>query len=337
MMKMKIIIEGYNKSIHKRDNQILIMEKEEELKKINIKKIDDITIIGKGSVSFDALRLISDYNIPLISLDYFGKINYSLEYPIYENIFLKKQQYKFSENHKGLMLSREIIKSKMINQKSTIKTLNKNKKLESVKAYENNINESIKQLNNMKFGERSNVEKTKLKIMGIEGNASVDYWIAIYELLPPEIKFFGRNNKGPDDITNASLNYAYAILASEINKHIILNGLDPYCGFLHFDRHKRTSLTFDLIEEFRQQLVDKVIFSLINTKQLTSADMDKRNNSINLEKRKLIISRVLDKINSRLNYEGENLSYGEIMDKQAKKIVNYLINGEKYTGFSLRW
>ena len=72
---MKILIEGYNKSIHKRDNQILIKEKDDELEKINIKRIDDITIIGKGSVTFDALRLISDNNIPLMSIDYFGKIN----------------------------------------------------------------------------------------------------------------------------------------------------------------------------------------------------------------------------------------------------------------------
>ncbi|ADC47497.1 CRISPR-associated protein Cas1-3 [Methanobrevibacter ruminantium M1] len=91
------------------------------------------------------------------------------------------------------------------------------------------------------------------------------------------------------------------------------------------------------MEEFRQQLVDKVVFSLVNTKQISNDDLDKRNNSISLDVRKLIIGRVLDKVNSNINYEGENLSYAQIIDKQAKKIVNYLINGEKYTGFSLRW
>ena len=35
---MKILIEGYNKSIHKRDNQLLIKEKDDELEKININK-----------------------------------------------------------------------------------------------------------------------------------------------------------------------------------------------------------------------------------------------------------------------------------------------------------
>ena len=304
---MKILIEGYNKSIHKRDNQILIKEKDDELEKINIKRIDDITIIGKGSVTFDALRLISDNNIPLMSIDYFGKIKYILEYPKYENIFLRKKQYEFSENHHGLAISREI------------------------------ISESVKSLDKLRFGPNVNVSNAKNKIMGIEGNASTYYWMAISEILPDDVKFYQRVNRFPDDITNAMLNYGYAILASEVTKHLVLNRLDPYCGFLHFDRDRRTSLTFDLIEEFRQQLVDKVVFSLINTGQITNDDLDKRNDSISLEKRKLIIAKILDKVNSKINFEGENLTYGEIIDKQAQKIVNSLVNDKEYSGFYLRW
>ena len=96
-------------------------------------------------------------------------------------------------------------------------------------------------------------------------------------------------------------------------------------------------MTFDLIEEFRQQLVDKVIFSLINTGQVTNDDLDKRNDSISLEKRKLIISKILDKVNSKINFEAENLTYGEIIDKQAQKIANSLVDAKEYNGFYLRW
>ena len=334
---MKLIIEGYNKSLHKRDNQLLIKEKDVEIDKIKIDKIEDILIIGKGSISFDALRLISQNNIKLMSMDYYGNINYVLEYPIYENIFLKKQQYKFSESYKCLILASKMIKSKILNQKYTIKTLNKRKNISSIKNNEIKINECIKEIENLKFTSRNIVQKSKLKIMGIEGKASNEYWNAITKLLPKEFGFEGRNKSNPFDITNAMLNYGYAILASQITKNLVLNGLDPFCGFLHFDRDKRTSLTFDLIEEFRQQLVDKVIFSLLNTNQVSVDDLDKRNNSIKLEKRKLITSSILDKINSNINYDGSNLTYNEIIDLQTKQIVNYLINEDKYAGFYLRW
>ena len=334
---MKIIIEGYNKSIHKRDNQLLIMEKEIEIDKVNINKIDDINIVGKGLITFDALRLISKNNIPVISIDYFGNIDYLLEYPNETNIFIKKRQYKLSDDYNGLYLAREIISAKLLNQKACIRTLNKNKNLDHVKDSIIKIDEYLNQLKNMRFGPNINVENSKLKIMGIEGKASTEYWSSISKLLPSNLGFKKRINRHPTDITNAMLNYAYAILASEVAKILVLNGLDSFCGFLHFDRDKRNSLIFDVIEEFRQQIVDKVVFSLLNTKQIGSSDLDNRNNTIKLDKRKLIVSKILDKLNSRIKYMDKNLTYLEIIDLQVKQIIEYILNGTKYNGFYLRW
>lgn len=76
---MDIIIDGYNKSLHKKDNQIIIKEKDNILDSINANKISSILIIGKGYITFDALTLISKNNIKLISFDYFGHLNYILE------------------------------------------------------------------------------------------------------------------------------------------------------------------------------------------------------------------------------------------------------------------
>ena len=89
---MKLLIEGYNKSIHKKDNQLVIHEKGEILDPIKASKINDITIIGKGYITFDALNLIAKNNIKLISLDYAGKLNYVLESPSQTNVILKKKQ-----------------------------------------------------------------------------------------------------------------------------------------------------------------------------------------------------------------------------------------------------
>ncbi len=56
---MKLVIEGFNKSIHKKSNRLVIKEKDEEIENIKIQDISDILIIGKGSISFDALNLIA--------------------------------------------------------------------------------------------------------------------------------------------------------------------------------------------------------------------------------------------------------------------------------------
>lgn len=332
---MKLIIEGFNKSIHKKGKQIIIKEKEEIIDSITIEKLTDITIIGKGHISFDALNLISKYNIKLMSFDYFGHLNYVLESPNQTNVYLKKQQYKLSETYNGFELAKQFILSKLLNQKATLNTLNKNKKFPLVKEMEKLIKEDIIELNNLTFIE-DDLNKNKMRIMGIEGKASLKYWKAIKHILPSDLNFEKRTKK-PTDIVNSMLNYGYAILASEITKNILLSGLDPYCGFLHFDMNKRTSLTFDLIEEFRQQLVDKVIFSLVNTKQISSKDLDLRNNSLKLEKRKIIASKVLDKMYSEITYNDSTLTYCDIIKNQVNNLVSFISEGKNYQGFSLRW
>ncbi|MBR3141405.1 MAG: CRISPR-associated endonuclease Cas1, partial [Methanobrevibacter sp.] len=129
---MKLIIDGYNKSIHKKDNQIVIHEKDEILDSIKASTVKDITVIGKGYVTFDALNLIAENNIKLIAINPRGQLTYTLESPDWQNVALKKEQYKLSENKLGLRISKELIISKMKNQKATLTTLNKNKQLKRV-------------------------------------------------------------------------------------------------------------------------------------------------------------------------------------------------------------
>lgn len=329
---MKIVIDGYNKSIHKKDNQIVIHEKDEILDSIKASKINDITIVGKGYVTFDALNLMAENNIKLISINPRGDLTYTLESPDWRNVVLKKKQYQLSENKTGLKISQELIKSKIKNQKGVLKTLNKNKQLKRVANIRLKMDEYIKQLIDLNLNDKN----VKLQIMGIEGKASNDYWMCVKYFIPKEIGFTSRTKK-PTDLLNSMLNYGYAILASEITKSILLNGLDPYCGLLHYDMDMRTSLTFDLIEPFRQQIVDKTVISLINRKQVKTDDIDNRNNLIKLEARKLIVSKILNKMYSTITYNGNVMSYADIIDLQSKNLVNSIINADEFKGFYLTW
>ena len=101
--------------------------------------------------------------------------------------------------------------------------------------------------------------------------------------------------------------------------------------------NNRTSLTFDLIEPFRQQIVDKTIIGLVNRKQVTLNDIDKRNNTIKLEARKIIIKKILSKIYSTITYEDKTISYSDLIRKQSKNIVEVLLNDAEFKGFYLHW
>ena len=79
---------------------------------------------------------------------------------------------------------------------------------------------------------------------------------------------------------------------------------------MHADLKRRQSLIFDLIEEFRQQIVDKTVFKLINTNQINETNIDKRNNSLKLESKKIIShGEIMAKIHSDLTFENEKVTY----------------------------
>ena len=341
----KNLCENISKIIQEKDNVLIIpvcescySKKEICGRKIKFRddlfRINDITIIGKGYVTFDALNLMAENNIKLIAINPRGQLTYTLESPDAGNVKLKKAQYKLSENSQGIRISKKLIISKMKNQKATLTTLNKNKKLKNVYNHRLKIDECISQLDDLTLNGKN--ESMKMTIMGLEGKASNEYWAAIKYFVPKEIGFSSRTKK-PTDLLNSMLNYGYAILASEITKSILANGLDPYCGFLHFDMNNRNSLAFDLIEPFRQQIVDKTIIGLVNRKQVTLNDIDKRNNTIKLEARKIIIKKILSKIYSTITYDGKTISYSDLIRKQSKNIVDILLKCDEFEGFYLHW
>ena len=135
------------------------------------------------------------------------------------------------------------------------------------------------------------------------------------------------------------LNYSYAILASEVLKSLHMSGLDPYAGFLHADLYGRTSLVFDVMEEFRQQIVDRSILRLINLGQIDKDDFEIKNDFVHIGEdcRKLLVKTVLDKLNSKVTFNGIQKTYSDFVEVESKNIVNFLMYQTRYKTFYIRW
>jgi CRISPR-associated endonuclease Cas1 len=82
-------------------------------------------------------------------------------------------------------------------------------------------------------------------------------------------------------------------LYGQIERAIVLAGLDPYAGFMHVDRPGKPSLTLDLIEEFRQPVVDRSVIGLIN--KGVKLEQDERGR-FTKETAKMLATRILDRL-----------------------------------------
>ena len=86
---------------------------------------------------------------------------------------------------------------------------------------------------------------SRQKLMGIEGEAAKQYFSALSQVLPEESYLGWRTRQPPQDLFNALLGYGYGVLFTELEKAVILSGLDPYMGFLHADRACKPSMVLD--------------------------------------------------------------------------------------------
>ena len=117
-------------------------------------------------------------------------------------------------------------------------------------------------------------KRTSNEILGIEGICSSIYFRAFGQMLKCEFPFQGRNRRPPKDPVNVLLSLAYTFLTKEVCSALEAESFEPYLGFLHGIRYGRKSLALDMMEEFRQPIVDRLVILLFNKRMIGKYDFD---------------------------------------------------------------
>ena len=241
-----------------------------------------IILDGSGGISFDALAWMSDQRIGLIQIDWRGRVtfvggssNYSADPKLVE--FQKSLQ----NSEKGLDISRRLIKDKIT---ASMDTLN-----EIISEGENRKILILKLQNFRKRLESPEEAQTLSEIFGIEGAAAAIYFQAWHGL---PLRWKGLSTRpipeswhalGPRGMTwrdgsenarhpiNAMLNYAYAILISQVRAHVTAAGYDPGIGIMHGSAKNRIPMVYDLMEPLRP-VVDRHVLKFALSHTFTPGD-----------------------------------------------------------------
>jgi CRISPR-associated protein Cas1 len=110
-------------------------------------------------------------------------------------------------------------------------------------------------------------------LLGFEGSAAAVYYRQFGRMLTT-VPFPGRKKHPSTDPANALLSLGYVLLGNEIAALLEARGFDPAVGFLHGLRYGRSSLALDVVEVFRQPVIDRLTLRLLNRRQLTPADFE---------------------------------------------------------------
>lgn len=342
MMK-RLVVDGYGLFVARKGNRIVVREKGKIKHQVVAEDVRQVVISGSGGISFDALELLSSHGIDLVVISWRGEVVARLSPPEMRTVKTRREQYYAYRDERSGYLAKQFVLAKMRNQYATLGTLAKSRKETNPEGAER-LREGrwvvASYLRRVQEMEEAPVDEIREELMGLEGIASQAYWGAIAEIIPEGFGFRERSGRYAQDSVNALLNYGYAILEGEVWRGVHYAGLDPYGGFLHVDRPGRPSMVLDLMEEFRQQLVDKTVIGLVSRGEVSPEGFEMVEGVCRMSDgvRKRLLRAVLERFERYVRHRGERRRWTDIILLQARGVAKYL-RGEasSYEGFYFRW
>lgn len=340
MIVENLIADTFGTHIGKYSQRLKITQKGEKLAEAPLLHLQSVLVTSSGvSISADALAACSERGIPVHFVDGKGSAYASLYTTgLTGTVRTRRQQILAYYDERGMVFALAIAAAKIRNQAATLKYLAKTREETAPDIYRElhccaaEVLDCTAILDDI---EGQTVEDVRDTILGAEGLAGKRYWAAVGAVLPDQYEWPGRTGRGATDPLNSLLNYGYGILYGKIEQAILLAGLDPYAGFLHADRPGKPSLVLDLIEEFRQVAVDRLVFGLAN-RNFTVAQED--DGLLCKDTRRSLAEKVLKHLEAGVRYDGKRYPLRFVIQNQARQLASFVRgDNDTYTPFKATW
>ncbi len=96
---------------------------------------------------------------------------------------------------------------------------------------------------------------------------------------PRYSRFHATGSRKASHPVNAILNYAYAVLQSQVQIKAVADGYDPMLGIMHYDRDGAPAFVFDMMEPERPK-VDKAVLAFLKSEALHPSDFTIRGDGV---------------------------------------------------------
>ncbi|MDD3596356.1 CRISPR-associated endonuclease Cas1 [Sulfuricurvum sp.] len=301
-------------------NRFTIKESGKVIKSIPKSQITHIIIASDGvSISSNIIRECARIGIPIDFVDrnhlpYASFISFSAS--LSQNALMQLEVIRMG---KSIEFAYEFIEGKAKNQINYLKYLDKYHK-----RFDKAITSMQKTLKSAKSATTAN------ELMGYEGQISATYWAEIQSIIDEHYGFTSRITQGARDTINSCLNYGYAILYGKIRYALVKAGLSLHISYLHAHDETKPTLVFDMIEEFRAFVVDRVIFSMANKNEPLHVTKE---GLLTEETKKLVAKNIFERLGSYTTWRKEQHKIEHIIFHQAYLLARSVRGEDKYAAF----
>lgn len=283
--------------------------------------VSQIIIFGNAQVSTQLIRKAARKGITISWFSFGGWFENMAAGLPGKNVELRRKQFSL-EPSQALDVSRQIVRGKIQNSRTLLMRNSKSAEgVDETTARLRHLANSVDAANDME------------QLLGTEGAAARAYFSEFASMFTDfgseTFEFEGRNRRPPRDPVNALLSLGYALLTNSLTAACYSVGFDPYCGIMHQDRFGRPSLALDIAEEFRPIIVESVVLSVLNNRQIKSRDFIERASGVALkdEPRKVFLNAYERRLDDEITHPTYNykVTYRRALELQSRVMAAHLL------------
>lgn len=321
-----------NGELKRKDNTLTFIDENLEKRDIPIENINDLNIMSELSFNTKMINYISQYGITLHFFNYYSFYTGSY-YPkekLVSGELLVKQVENYSDLEKRLIIAKAFVEGAASNIYRNIRYYNGRGK---------NLDEYLLKIKSIS----KNIENSKSinELMGYEGNIRKIYYESWNILIDQDINFEKRVKNPPDNMINTLISYVNTLVYTKVLSAIYNTQLNPTVSYLHEPGSRRFSLSLDIAEIFKPIIGDRLIFSLLNKKQITEKSFTKDLNYLHLTKEasRTIVAELDKKLQTTIKHKelNKNVSYEYLMKLECYKLIKHLLGEKEYEPFKIWW
>lgn len=182
--------------------------------------------------------------------------------------------------------------------------------------------------------------KTVEELMGIEGMIRQTYYDA-FNLILNDFEMGNRSKQPPRNEVNALISFGNMVCYTLCLRAIHQTQLNPTISYLHTPGERRYSLALDIAEIFKPIIVDRVIFKVLNKKEIQEKHFDKKLNKclLNATGKKIFVKALEDRLQETIQHRSlkRNVSYRHLIKLECYKLTKHLLKIEEYKPFKMYW
>jgi CRISP-associated protein Cas1 len=114
-------------------------------------------------------------------------------------------------------------------------------------------------------------------------------------------------------------------LYQQVWRAMLMAGLNPHISFLHAFQGNKPTFVYDMVEEFRQALVDRPLFSLMTKgNRYKRLRIDPDSGLLDDYTKGLVLHAVLSRLATLIGFRGRKIQAQAVIQEQTRSLADYI-------------